>query len=738
MSNIKTEYALFDVIDYKGENKLSSYNLNITPLTFKARIPNDESLDPPLNDQKVTFDFGDGSFGYNLSSSHVYEYPGEYTVRMVVRDCKNNAVLASYSTPVTIHDFLTNTFTVDMQTLDANNFPVSAGEFTAPLTIKSQTPFYQDFQDIYFSTSGCEFENYFNLPKNKFNSLKKYFSIYERNYLPNVSSFEYVELDKISLSSSNIYARISSNSNTSILVTGLSSSLSSVYVGSSGLKEIYLKTDDQEDIFNISFFKDRSNIFANSFKGYRNNNYTNNFNISLSAYVSPTSGQTLSAIKFTSNGLAGEGIEQESFPISKTQYKGLGIPFIISPVNSDNFTMKALSAGTPAFALLSGDVENTPAPYRFALSIPTSYYTISSLANTLSSVDTNFWYRGVLTFDDSFNSEISGSPIRLFLSAGNKYSFNTNSQLLSTVTGTTVISAYPKNYYELYKHNEDFDFERTIKDLRFQEILLDKSIFFDDFIGTIFGDVSSRYDILGKKLYEKIFNFVSNNADIDLCDIKSLISMASMTDDYGIVFDRSLAQEPAEVKRFLDILSINYNKFRGGKNKFDENYNPQGTTTKAIYGKNLGDEITSLTYEVTAGSDLVAYEKYSDTYIRLNTFQPLSALSGLNTGNSAGNANTYMLSDYSTEVTNASLSGGNSWGWGLILPSTYNFETVKTFYEFYSLSAVYDNSVLNGLIDYDNGLTTVNFNEPLSSLEGKDNIFDIIIQNSLFSSLSLF
>ena len=735
MSNIKTEYALFDVVDYKGENKLSSYNLDITPLTFKARIPNDASLDPPLNDQKVTFDFGDGSFGYNLSSSHVYEFPGEYTVRMVVRDCKNNAVLASYSTPVQIHDYVINTFSISVPN-DADFLTLSAGEFSGPLTITAQTPFYQDFQDIFFSTSGCDFDNYFNLSKNKFNSLQKYFSIYERNYLPTLSSFEYVELKKISLSATDIYARV--NASPLSITYGLSSSLSSVYAGSSGSKEIYLKADDQSDVFNVSFFKDRSNIFANSFKGYKNNNYTNNLNITISAFVSPTSGQTLSAIKFTSNGLAGEGIEQESFPISKTQYKGLGIPFIISPVNNDNFTMKALSAGTPAFALLSGDVESRPEAYKAALTVPTSYYTISDLANSLSSVDTNFWYRGVLTFDDSFNSASSGSPIRLFLSAGNEYAFNTNSQLLSTVTGYAVLTAYPKNYYDFYKHNEDFDFERTIKDLRFQEILLDKNIFFDDFIGTIFGDVSSRYDILGKKLYEKIFNFVSNNADIDLCDIKSLISMASMTDDYGIVFDRALAQEPAEVKRFLDILSINYNKFRGGKNKFDENYDPQGTTTKAIYGKNLGDEITSLTYEVTAGNDLVAYEKYSNSYIRLNTFQPLSALSGLNTGNTSGNTNTYMLSDYSTEVTNASLSGGNSWGWGLILPSTYNFNTVKTFYEFYSLSAVYDNSVLNGLVDYDNGLTTVNFSEPLSSLEGKDNIFDIIIQNSLFSSLSLF
>ena len=54
MSNIKTDYALFDVVDYKGESKLSSYNLDITPLTFKARIPEEKGTDIPLNDQKVT------------------------------------------------------------------------------------------------------------------------------------------------------------------------------------------------------------------------------------------------------------------------------------------------------------------------------------------------------------------------------------------------------------------------------------------------------------------------------------------------------------------------------------------------------------------------------------------------------------------------------------------------------------------------------------------------------------
>ena len=734
MSNIKTDYALFDVVDYKGENKLSSYNLDITPLTFKARIPLDESREIPLNNQKITFDFGDGTFGSNLSSSHVYEYPGEYTVRMIIRDCKNNSVLASYSDSVHIKDYITNTFSLSMPPGHiAAGKPVlvlSAGEITGPITVTSQTPFYQDFQEIYYSVSGSDFENYFNLSPYKFNTLKKYFSIYERKYLPTLSTYEYVEIENLSLSSKDIYAQLNSDGTLSY---GISSSLSSVYVGSSGSKEIYLKAEDQDTPLNISFFKDRENIFSNSLKGYKNNNYTNNFDITLSSFISPTSGQTLSAFKFTSNGITGEGIEAEPFSISKTQFKDLGIPFVITPVNTDNFTMKALSAGSPTFVLLSGATSHV---YDEDNIVQSSYYEISSLSNTLSTLDTNFWYRGVLTFNDN----LSSTSTRLTLSAKNEYSFNTSSSLLSTVSGTVTFSAYPKDFYNFYKHNERFDFEQNIKDMRFQEILLDKNVFFNDFIGTIFGDVSSRYDVLGKKLYEKVFNFVSNNADIDVCDINSLISLAALTNDNGIVFDRALAQEPEQVKRFIDTLSLSYNKFRGSKNKFDENFDPKGTTTKTIYGKNLGDEINSLTYEVTAGNDLVAYEKFSNSYIRLNTFQPISALSGINTGTPTGakNSNTYMLSDYSTQSLNASLSGGSSWGWPLILPSTFDISTVNNFYEFYTLSAVTDDTILTGLIDYDNGLTTVSFNEPLSNLEGEDNIFDINIRNSLFSSLSLF
>jgi len=725
MSNISTDFALFDVLDYKKEVVLSSYNLPITPLTFKARIPNTEERGTPLNELKATFEFGDGSFGHNLTSVHVYEYPGKYPVKMILRDCNNNAVLASYSTDVTIIDYTTNTFTVKLSTTNLN---LSAGEFSQPITVSSTSPFYQDFQDIFFTVSGADYGNFFNLSTNRFNQLKSYYSVYNKQYLPTLSANEYVPIEKISLSSTNIYARISSNDSTSVVVNCLSSSLSSIHVGMSGDQIIYFKTEDQRTPINISFFKDRNNIFSNSITGYKNNNYTNNFNISLSSNVGSASAQTLNEIAFSSNGMTAEGDEISSFDVSPVQYKGLGIPFIISPKNTNNYTMKALSAGgdTVQFALLSSDGN----------AIDASYYTISSLGNSLSTIDTTFWYRGLLTFNDT----LSTAAAALILSAQCLYENIFTSDLAIPLTGSTTgaitLTCYPKNYYEFYKHNENFDFEQTIKDLRFQEILIDKDIFFTDFIGTIFGNVSSRYDVLGKKLYEKIFNFTQNNGDIDLCDINALINMSNMVGEDSIVFDRSIAQEPTAVKRFLDILSINYNKFRGTKNKFDENYDPQGHGTKEIYGKNLGTKIDALTYEVSAGTDIVAYERFSDTYTRLNTFQPLCALSGQAYSQSS-NTNTYMLSDFSTAVSNQ--SSGPYWGWDLILPSSYTMKLITdNYYNFYSLSAGYDNTVLGGVIDYTTGLTTVDQITPLSSLEGSNNIFDIFIRNSLFSSLSLF
>jgi len=761
MSNIQVNYATFDVEDYKREAKLSSYNLPFTPLTFKARIPSSlggEAVTTQYNTLKATFDFGDGSFGNALTSRHTYEYPGVYNVRMVLRDCNNNSILASYSTDITIHDYITNTFTISAGTNDPkfNILALSANEFSNPITVTSQTPFYQDFQDIYFSISGCNVPNYYNLDENKFNNLKKFNSFYKKEYIDTLSGFEYEPIDKIALSSTNIYVRLSGNNHMSgkgpsafAIVNTLSTHISSVNVGSSGKQITYFRTDEQDLPYrhvNISFFKDRDNIFSPSLQGYKNNNYTNNFTVTLSSLVGATSAQTISSIAITSNGITGEEDSVTTFEVSPVQFKGLGIPFMLTPKNTSYATMKSLSSHRyPIFELLSGKTPHVRGTPLSGVVVDSSHYTIETLSGTVSSINTDFWYRGLLTFNDNTLASISAKPAFLTLSAKCPYdNIAVTPTTTNTVTGYVSFTCYPKDYYQAYKQNEDFDFEQTIKDLRFQEVLLDKNILFSDFIGTIFGNVSSNYTTLGKKLWEKIQNFTSNNNDIDYCNITSLIDLANLADDDGIVFDRSLAQQPELIDRLMSVLSVNYNKFRGTQNKFDENYNPQGHATKVLYGKNLGAELNASTYEVSAGTDIVAYEKFSQTYTRLNTYQPLSALSGYR-GTISGNFQTYMLSNYNTSNTNpggstaTATSGAPYWGWPLVLPETYDSITdVTKFYKFYSLSAVYDDTITGGLIDYSNGLTTLDYSTPLSSLEGDNNIFDVMLRNSLFSSLSLF
>ena len=102
----------------------------------------------------------------------------------------------------------------------------------------------------------------------------------------------------------------------------------------------------------------------------------------------------------------------------------------------------------------------------------------------------------VLKYDDSLVAASSAVVMNVELSARNAYAIlNTDDYITTeiTLTGGTNFSLYPKDYYSVYKVNEDFDFEQMIKDLRFQEILLDKEVLFTDFIGSIFGSVSSSY-----------------------------------------------------------------------------------------------------------------------------------------------------------------------------------------------------------------------------------------------------
>jgi hypothetical protein len=696
MSNINTTYALFEVQDFKNESVLSSYNLDITPLTFKADLPSTDFYSD-INKFEALFDFGDGTVSAGLTAKHVYSLPGKYKVRMIVSDCENNSILASYSTDINIYDYIENTFTVDVE---GNTLPLSAGEFSKPITITNKAPFYQGVNNIFYSVSGLTIPNYFDLKPYKFNHLHKYYSFYERSYIENLSAFEYNEIPFISLSGSNIYVRLSGNE----IVGAKSTDVGSVFVGTSGKESYYFLTDQPaSERIVIDLFKDRNKIFSrNSSLDYSLNNYNNNLSISLTANVGTTTlSANLSSLTINDNGLTEEGDnEAQIFNISPVQFKKAPIPFCIKPTSISNYTVKGLTLNGSITGRLY-DSNNQE--------VNTTYYSISSLNSSISGIDTDYWFYGNLTYDDG----LSGFDT---FTLGVSAEF-TNSSETFQLTGESVsFSIYPKDYYYFAKTNEDVDYTEIFKSLRFQEILLDKDILFDDFIGSIFGNLTSANSSLGKTLNEKIFNFVNNKTNIDTCDLNSLINISNLLDESANVYDESLFNFPPEVVRLMSLFSTDYNQFKGTENKFKENFNDKGIASKDVYGKNLGAELDTYSYTVTAGIDIVALEKFSNGYSLLNTYQPICAVDTLQ----------YKLSEFNSD-----------WGWPLVLPESFTSTDLSKFYTFYEYTSGVEGTVYDGIINYADVLNTFDTSTALSSFKGDNNIEDIAIRNALFSSLSI-
>ena len=119
---------------------------------------------------------------------------------------------------------------------------------------------------------------------------------------------------------------------------------------------------------------------------------------------------------------------------------------------------------------------------------------------------------------------------------------------------------------------------------------------------------------------------------------------------------------------------------------------------------------------MTAGTDIVALEKFSNNYSLLNTYQPICAVDTLQ----------YKLSEFNTD-----------WGWPLVLPNNFISTDLSKFYTFYEYTSGFEGTVYDGILNYADILNTFDITTALSSFKGDNNIEDIAIRNSLFSSLSI-
>jgi PKD domain len=729
----------FSAIDYTGLNTLSSYALPLTPLTFVPDL-NELALVAD-NSHRIVWDFGDGTLSKSFSASKYYQFPGIYDVNMIVYDCDNNAQISTKVKTLQIYDYVPFTFNIvkdrylltedgnyivsqDGKRIEVGNKVIflKCGEISNALTFSASYPPYQPTSNIFYSVSGSECENYWDIKNNKFSHLENFYAIYEQVYNYHLKTPQYVEVDQISLVSSNVYAKISNNT----LLMCEENDVGASLVGKKALKNIYIKSDKITTDVYWKFNFDKTNNILPYYKS--NTDHLNNLGITLKLNVIDNPPTKLS---ITSNGLDGESYAIDSFDINPIKYYNTKIPFVIKLKNTYNSSIKNFESiqlsslnfelkydklsGASFFSYNGSLVLYNGSPIQYShpagsVTLSQNAYKIYSLNETLSSQNSGGCFRGYITFPNLSSKDILKN---ITIKASGTF---VSDQLLSypLIGSSSKFTVYPDNYFDAYKKNENFNAEQTLMDLRFQETLFDKDVLFKDFLGGVLGNENSDHNGVGLKIYEKISNFVSNTQDIDNCEIDNIKSS-------GLLMSYNNHNEenykyPDKIKRILNLASISKTNLLGTSNKFRENFDVKGRTSKTEYGINIGNQIDTLTYQVSAGTPIIALEKFSNTYTLLDTHQPVF----------------HVYSDYYPLSTYDS-----SFGWPLVLPNDFNVKDFEKYYLFFEYSNKIEGSPIGGLLDFQNEKTTIKSNVTQDNLFKDNEIIDNMFNQALYKSLEL-
>ena len=699
MSNINSAYADFSVVDYTGSStSLSSYNLSITPLSFIPIIP--DELGTNTN---IVWDLGDTNKSTELNTSYYYKQPGLYTVRLFIYDIYNQAILADVSKNILIKDYIEDTFNVSYST----EFLLSSCVLSNSIRINQSLPYYYTNSTINYRVSGANSSNYFEMDRNKYNHLGRYNALLSKDYIPSSNTYELVELKSINLPLTALYVYLENNT----LVTSLTSNSSSIIAGFSGAQDFYYRDDIPVSRFDINFSRQYNNI-------------VNSTNITLSGRVDEST--SINKLSITSNGLDGDSEPLSSFNIHSTKFVNTQIPFVIKLKDANNNTIK----NTNPF-ILSGANNIINISLIGNDSVKLSSYTIKSLQSTLTSLSSGGYFRGYFEYTDTITQPITG----LSLSARATDIVTTLGSNIPSITGvSTKFDIVPFNYYNLYKKGEDFDGEANYKSLRFQESLLDKDRFFGDFLGSIFGGAAPDTEALSKKINERILNFIDNTSNIDTAEIVRLLSFSNMLDNANTIFDQNLLDFPNKIQRLVSLLSIKRSKLFGFQNQFAENFNNLNIINSDTYGLNLGAQVDPYTYPVIPGNHIVAYEKFSNQYTLLNTYQPLALGTTLSTASILTEESIDILTESELEILSETIyhiiDYNESWGWPLILPSGFTQSDIPLFYDFYEYNNIYANNYIGGVLD-------MNITDVEPTQQSFESIYNTIMLDTLYQSLSL-
>lgn len=547
-------------------------------------------------------------------------------------------------------------------------------------------------------------------------------------------------IDHLSTTSENIFLTYDG-------VTGSISTVSgenTVFCGTSGSNYCYFKDDIPNRFDYLYFTQNLQDIPLKSF--LLDNKNIQIFDKNLPVINNSSVGLTANIIENTPIrlGFSFNGIDN-TYPTSL--FNGSQYPTFIGIRDSFNNNLKyfpkltlvsrtdTLTANTIKVALLSagsqqsggagdnvylvGDLSLVQTSLSSYQSNTVDLDTLSSFAVTVLSTDydPSFEFSGVFNTITVIQHPIYETRRTAFnpcvLSATGVISVDGTSANNINLNGLLIENYYP-NYiqYDILKQNENFDYTSTLKSYAFMPSLEAQTNLFDYFFSYVGGDEKSSPNELGKRIYEKTANFVSNISDVDRANITELYGLFDeigyKTTNYSIKF-------PSNLQRMLDLLSISYNKLIGTDTGYSLNYDPNANIDSIYKQSNIGERLTNSSI-ISAGVNIVIHQYYQDKYYTITpTIVPIT---------------TELLSSYSINNPNAidSTFGGlsayplsgyqNNWNWGL--PSDVNWSSIVSQHEFF-LQVPTDVTSINkisSVIDWSNFQTT------LTSLQHDSNLFN--------------
>lgn len=173
--------------------------------------------------------------------------------------------------------------------------------------------------------------------------------------------------------------------------------------------------------------------------------------------------------------------------------------------------------------------------------------------------------------------------------------------------------------YGVRKFNDSFDMQSQIKSYVLPDYMKQYSSLWDDYIGRIVGDGSDGSVALGTQIYEKIANFPANHSDIYTSNIDAFYSDMN---SIGTDIQEVNLNYPPELKHWVDVLSISFDKLRGEQFKCNRNFVLPELETSVpcqvcgqTHPSNLGVRLSS-DYNMTIGVPIVI----QDTYMSKNQF----------------------------------------------------------------------------------------------------------------------